>query len=478
MKESEPNNRRKTKTPLIENNLIELSLMSSSDDDNEEKKRDPNKSNELFPQNVNNKILPKKKSRTSIDSNIDEEEENDDKRDSCNCIPGNFFSFCLIYYILIFLIIFLCSFNSSYLTLPYIFITLVICLLSNVPEKYRFYSILSILRIFLFPFVCIYSFGVLVFKTYIFSKIIDNDLYANENKDFILNMGIFYIQNEQTPFQNEQTPFQYEQTPFNLLRSIGPETILFIYSLFFSLILLLAELKCLAEYPIYFDNEKKFEEKTQKKIRRRIKLTYLLLLIFAYFNPSFSCFSYILMFQICLGLLANDNRSLINKRYCAVKTIIIFVFFLFTVQIGMNNIFQINRFQMNYLLNNNEVSSNVLTCKNVKNIWINLGINCTYNIEYKELINYYIGFAFSILSFISIENLIRILSNGTIVTNEDYYKDNEEKNYVDDTDEVSWIVRIIKDFFLLIVNFIEKRNFISHLCRFVAIFHINYCHNI
>ena len=184
------------------------------------------------------------------------------------------------------------------------------------------------------------------------------------------------------------------------------------------------------------------------------------------------------MFQICLGLLANDNRSLINKRYCAVKTIIIFVFFLFTVQIGMNNIFQINRFQMNYLLNNNEVSSNVLTCKNVKNIWINLGINCTYNIEYKELINYYIGFAFSILSFISIENLIRILSNGTIVTNEDYYKDNEEKNYVDDTDEVSWIVRIIKDFFLLIVNFIEKRDFISHLCRFVAIFHINYCHNI
>ena len=464
MKESEPNSRRNTKTPLMENNLIELSLMNFSDDENEEKKNDPNEINELFPQNVNNKNLSKKKTRTSIDSNIDEEEEDYDKRDSCNCIPGNYFSFCLIYYILIFLIIFLCSYNSSYLTLPYIFITLVICLLSNVPEKTRFYSILSILRIFLFPFVCIYSFGVLIFKTYIFSKIIDNDSYASENEDFILNMGIFYIPNE--------------QTPFNLLRSIGPETILFMYSLFFSLIILLAELKCFAEYPIYFDNEKKSEEKTQKKIRRRIKLTYLLLLIFAYFNPSFTCFSYIVMFQICLGLLANDNRGLINKRYCAVKTIIIFAFFIFTVQIGMNNIFQINRFQMKYLLNKTETNSSVLTCKNVKNIWTNLGINCTYNISFLELIYIYIGFAFSIFSFISIENLIRILSNGTIVTNEDYYKDNEEKNYVDDTEEVSWIVRKIKNFFLLIVNFIEKRSFISHLCRFVAIIHINYCQNI
>ena len=470
MKESESNtSRRNSKTPLVENNFIELSLINSSDEDIEEEKNNKNNKkhlneiNELFPENLNNKILPKKNSITSIDSqNNDEEEEIE--RISCNFIPANFFSFCLISYILIFLIIFLCSFNFSYLTLPYILITLIICLLSNVPENNRFYSILYILRIFLFPFVCIYSFGVLIFKTYIFSKIIDNESYDNENKDFILNMGIFYISEE--------------RTPFNLMRSILPEIILFIYSLYFSLILLIAECKCFSEQPIYFDNEIKLEEKTPKKIRRRIKVTYLLLLIFAYLNPSFTCFSYIIMFQICLGLLSNDKRGLINKRYCVVKTIIIFVFLLFTVQIGMNNFLQIYYFQKNYLLRNIDINSNNLTCKNAKNIWINLGINCTYNLSFIDLLNNYIGFAFSICSYISIENLIRILSNGTFMTNEDYYKDNEEKKYVDDSDEISWIVRKIKNFFLLIANFIEKRYFISHLCRFAAIIHINYCQNI
>ena len=65
MKESESNtSRRNSKTPLVENNFIELSLINSSDEDIEEEKNNKkhlNEINELFPENLNNKILPKKK---------------------------------------------------------------------------------------------------------------------------------------------------------------------------------------------------------------------------------------------------------------------------------------------------------------------------------------------------------------------------------------------------------------------------------
>jgi hypothetical protein len=464
MKAKEPNAKR-NKSLLPGNTLIELSLISSSDEERKRKKserRKLNKIDELFPPNLDNSIVPRKTTVMSIDSQT--EDEDDDK--GFNLLPANFFSFCLISYLLIFQIFFLCSFNSSYLTMPYIAFALILCLFSNVPETFSFYNIVSALRVILFPSVCIYSFCVIIFKAYIFSKILDDDSYAKENKDFILNMGIFY--------------FSDNKTTFTLIRSIGPESILFLYTLFFSLLLLLVLFNCFSEIPICFDNELKFEEKTPKKIRRRIKISYLLLLIYAYFNPSIPCFSYIVMCQICLGFLSSDKRGLINKRYCMVKIIIILMFLIFTAQMAMNNILQINYFKIKYLIKDKEDTNNddVLNCKNVNKIWINLGVSCLFDIDKLKRIFNYIGFAFSIISYISIENLIRIMSNGNFVTNEDYYKDNEEKMFVDDTEEVSWIVRNFKNIFLLIVNFIERRHLISHLCRLVAIIHINYCQNI
>ena len=468
MKEKESNVKKKkrTNTYLNGNTLIELSLISSSDEEQKRKKSEKKRFNnidDIFqPPDLDNSFATRKTTVNSMDSQS--EEEDDDK--AFTLLPANFFSFCLISYILIFLIFFLCSFNFSYLTLPYIGITLIICLLSNVPENYSCYYVVYLLRILIFPLVCIYSFAIIIFKIYIFSNILDDDSYAIEKKDFILNMGIFY--------------FSDKKTYFNLIRSIGPESILFLYTLFFSFIMLLTQLNCFLELPLCFDNELKNEEKTPKKIRRRIKITYLLLLIYVYFSPSITCFSYIVMCQICLGLLSNDKRGLINKRYCMTKFFIIFMFLLFTAQMVMNNLLQINDFQIKYLIKNSEGNDidDLFKCQYVNKIWINLGITCIFDIESTKLIFNYIGFAFSIISYISIENLIRILSNGNFVTNEDYFKDHEEKMFVDETDEVSWIVRRFKNFFLLIVNFIEQRHFISHLCRIAAIIHMNYCHNI
>jgi hypothetical protein len=131
---------------------------------------------------------------------------------------------------------------------------------------------------------------------------------------------------------------------------------------------------------------------------------------------------------------------------------------------------------MNYLLDGSEPDKEK-TCKNANNIWINIGINCTYNINNFELIYQYIGYAFNILSFISMEKVIRIVANGNLVTNDDYYKDYDDKIFFDETDEVSWIIRNIKNLFVFIITFLEGRNFISHFCRICAIIHINYCQN-
>ena len=49
---------------------------------------------------------------------------------------------------------------------------------------------------------------------------------------------------------------------------------------------------------------------------------------------------------------------------------------------------------------------------------------------------------------------------------------------MDETEEVSSVVRKIKNLFILILKCIEEKTFISHLCRIVAIIHINYCQNI
>jgi hypothetical protein len=75
------------------------------------------------------------------------------------------------------------------------------------------------------------------------------------------------------------------------------------------------------------------------------------------------------------------------------------------------------------------------------------------------------------------EKVIRIVANGNLVTNDDYYKDYDDKIFFDETDEVSWIIRKIKNLFVFIITFLEGRNFISHFCRICAIIHINYCQN-
>jgi hypothetical protein len=275
-------------------------------------------------------------------------------------------------------------------------------------------------------------------------------------------MGIFYY------LENKNT--------FYLIKSIGPESILFIYSLFFSLLLFISQLKCPSEFPICFDIENKYREKTPKTIRRHVKFAYLMLMIFSYFNPSITTFTYLLMFQICLGFLANDNKTYITKKFCIIQIIIVFIFIIYSIHIILNNLLQINFFQMNYLLDGSEPDKEK-TCKNANNIWINIGINCTYNISNLDLIYQYIGYAFNILSFISMEKVIRIVANGNLVTNDDYYKDYDDKIFFDETDEVSWIIRNIKNLFVFIITFLEGRNFISHFCRICAIIHINYCQN-
>ena len=476
MKESEQKdsnlNINNKNTPLMENPLIELSSINSvgddkSDDEDEEEIDQKEQLDSKLNIDHLNSLIPKrkdsqKKRSDSLTSQSDEDEE--EKKESWNLIPANFFSFRLIFYLLVFLVLFLCSFNFSYITLPYILVTIILCLLSNIPENHVLYDVLYILRILLFPFVCIYSFGVLLYKLYIFTKIYESDTYPKENRNFLLNMGIFY--------------FLENKKPFYLIRSIGPESVLFLYSLFFSLTLLISQLKCSTEFPICFDIEKKCVEKTPKSMRRHIIFIYLLLIIYAYFNPSFTCFTYLLMFQICLAFLANDNKSYISKRYCIIEAIIKFIFIIFSLHILINNLFQINFFQKKFVVADSEKNNESSICKNVKNIWINLGINCMNYNDYKNLIYQYIGYAFNILSFISIESLIRILSNGSFVTNEDYYKDHDEKIFVDEFDEVSWIVRKVKNFFIFIITFVEERNFISHFLRVVAIIHINYCQNI
>ena len=465
MKELDINsNRNKRRTPLVDNPLIELSLISSSDDEKKEDKT-LKEIDELFP-TLSNGFIPKRKQNTiaSHSSCINEEEE-EDKRETCNFFPTNFFSFNLIFYILLFFLLFLSSFNFSYLALPYAIIAIILCLLSNLPESSNFYYLLYICRILSFPLVCFYSLGLIIFKTIIFSKIFDSDLYAEKNKNFLKNIGIFY--------------FLENKTKFNLIRSLGPESILFIYTLFFSLLLLLGETKCLTEYPICFDCERKTAEKTPKLIRRHIKLIYILLLFYAYFNPSFTCFSYMIIFQISLAFMSNDKRDYINKRYCIMKIILIFIFIAFNANILLNTLLQINYFQINYLINKSEKNEDNLTCKNAKKIWANLGINCTLDIKRNEdFIFLYIGYAFCIICFLSIENLIRILANGNLLTNEEYYKEKEDKTFITETEEISWIVRKIKNLFILILKCIEESTLISHICRIVAIIHINYCQNI
>ena len=456
-------------TPLIDNNLIEMSLLnpingdSGSDEDEEEEK---DKVEQLKSDRINtilprHKAIPKQRSGSLTNEGQSDEEE-EEKKEPWNLIPVNFFSFSLIFYVLVFLILFLCSFNFSFLTLPYVVITIILCILSNLSENHRFYDVLYILRILMFPFTCIYSLGVLLFKLYMFSKVYDDDLYPKENEEFLLNMGIFYY------LENKNT--------FYLIKSIGPESILFIYSLFFSLLLFISQLNCPSEFPICFDIENKYREKTPKTIRRHVKFTYLMLMIFSYFNPSITTFTYLLMFQICLGFLANDNKAYITKKFCIIQIIIVFIFIIYSIHIILNNLLQINFFQMNYLLDGSEPDKEK-TCKNANNIWINIGINCTYNINNFELIYQYIGYAFNILSFISMEKVIRIVANGNLVTNDDYYKDYDDKIFFDETDEVSWIIRKIKNLFVFIITFLEGRNFISHFCRICAIIHINYCQN-
>ena len=463
MKESDINfNNNKKKSPLMENS-IELSLISSSDEEKKEGNLKISDIDNLFPKDSNNSILPKKKASIISKDSSQSEDDDEDKRDLFNLFPANFFSFSFIFYILIFFLLFLSSFSFSYVSLPFTIISIILCLLSNLPENSDLYYILYILRLFSIPFICIYSFGLIIFKIIIFSKIFDSDLYAQEKKDFLLNIGIFY--------------FLENKNPFNLIRSIGPEIVLFVYTLFFSIIFLLSEAKCFSEYPICFDCERKSAEKTPKLLRRHIKVTYILSLFYAYFNPSFTCFSYMLIFQICLAFMGNDKRDYINKRYCIIKFILKFVFIIYNAQIAVNNFLQINSFQTKYLINKSDKNDTKL-CYNTKKLWKNLGINCSLDLEYKDLIFQYIGYAFCICCFISIENLIRILSNGNLVTNEEYYKENEDNTLVDETEEVSWIVRRIKNFCVIILKFIEEKTLISHLCRIVAIIHINYCQNI
>ena len=465
MEESERNDSKFNinNTPLIDNNLIELSLINpinadSGSDEDEEEERD--KVDKLKTERMNtilprHKAIPKQRSG-SITNEGQSEEEEEEKKEPFNLIPVNFFSFSFIYYILVFLILFLCSFNFSYLTLPYVVVTIILCILSNLSENHRFYDVVYILRILLFPFTCVYSFGVLLFKLYMFSKIYDDDSYPKENEEFILNIGIFY--------------YLENKDPFRFIRSIGPESIFFIYSLFFSLLLFISQLNCPSEFPICFDIENKYREKTPKTIRRHIKFTYLILMIFALYNPSIISFTYLLMFQVSLGFLANDNKSYISKRYCIIQILIIFIFIIYSIHIILNNLLQIHFFQKNYILYESK------DCEN--NIWVNLGINCTFfeNVNYK-LIFQCIGYAFNILSFISMEKVIRILANGNLVTNDDYYKDHDDKIFCDETDEVSWIIRKTKNLFIFIITCLEERNFISHFCRVCAIIHINYCKN-
>ena len=487
MKESEENDSKYTlsHTPLIDNSFVELTLLngindnSGSDEDEEEKDKvseeekdkvdeeeEKDKVDKLKSDTINSilprhQVIPKQRSG-SLTNETQSDEEEEEKKESWNLIPVNFFSFSFIFYVLVFLILFLCSFNFSYLTLPYVVFTIILCILSNLSEHHRFYDMLYILRILLFPLTCLYSFGVLLFKIYIFSKIYDSDVYPKDNMEFLLNMGIFY--------------YLENKGPFYLFKSIGPESVLFVYSLFFSLLLFISQLNCPTEFPICFDIENKLREKTPKTIRRHIKFTYLMLLVFAYFNPSITIFTYLLLFQICLGFLANDNKTYISKKYCIIKLLIIFIFIFYSIIIILNNLLQINFFQMNFLLNKSEQGKQK-TCKNVKNIWINLGINCTYKLDDKNLIFLYIGYAFSVLSYISMEKLIRIIANGNLVTNEDYYKDHDEKIFFDETDEISWIIRKTKNLFIFIISCLEERNFISHFCRICAIIHINYCQN-
>ena len=449
------NSNRDSKNPLIE-----LSLINSINDEEEDNESTSTKVNRVKSRNNTSKILATLESKITSEN----EDEEDDKNETWNLIPENFFSFNLIFYILIFLLLFLPSFNFSYLSIPYTFITILLCLLSNISKTNKCYYALYILRILLFPFICIISFGLIIYKIYIFSKIFDddNDTYALNHKDNILNMGIFYV--------------TVDKSLFSTIRSIGPEIIIFIYTLFFSIILLLAETKCLSEYPICFDIEKKYGEKTTQIIRRSITVSYILLLFYAYFNPSFSSFTYIAIHQICLGVMSNNKRDYINKRYCVIKFFIILCYFIFAIQLGLNNILQINKFQLKYLINKSEKYKDSLTCEDAKNIWNNLGINCVYNVGNKEKI--FIGYAFGILSFISVDNLIRILANGSLVTHDEYYREKEEKVFVQESEEISWIVRKIENLLILIINFIENPNIICHLCRILAIIHINYCQNV
>ena len=187
MKETDINSNKKSKKSSLIDNYIELSLISSDDD-----KKENTLIDELFPANTNNSILPKKKfSVISNDSQSSQSEEDDeDKGDTFILFPSNFFSFNLIFYILIFFLLYLSSFNFSYITLPYTIIAILLCLLSNVAENNKFYNFLYVLRILLFPFVCVYSLALIIFKIYIFSKIFDNDVYPQENKDFLLNICI------------------------------------------------------------------------------------------------------------------------------------------------------------------------------------------------------------------------------------------------------------------------------------------------
>ena len=398
-------------------------------------------------------------------SSVDEEEDEGNKA-CCAIFPPQFFSFNLLFYIFIFMMLVSGSLNYNYLSLPYVALAVLLCILSNVPEESGLYILVYSFRLLSFPLVLLYSLTVLIFKIYIINKLMLHDSYKEENKETLINLGIKYL------IENK--------TRFNLICTLGPDIILFCYSLLITSIALISEKFCATESSIYLDIETSYDSISPKKLRRHLFLTYIFFIAFTYFNPSYLSLGSLIIIQFCIGLITIVSHKLIETKYLIIKIVIIFIHFVLSAQIILTNILHINSFQLNYLVNEQEKElNNNYSCKNADSLWAKFGISCTYDINESLKWLLLIGYIFSICVFLSLENLLRYFANASIsLDSNDSSKEKKLVEYVDEEDENSFIVRKIKNLLLFICFLLEKKVIISHLCRIFAIIHMYYCQNI
>ena len=333
------------------------------------------------------------------------------------------------------------SLNFSYLYLPLILIGLSYIFLLGYNTQ-----CCKTLKLVFECIALIYSVILIAFKLVCIAFIKNENDYVLQNQKLFKDLGICYLRDTESTF-------------YFFITFLGESVVACVS--FYGIII----------SSLFSDFDESSEEKKIWKTRNLIILDYVFILCFSVFNVSYLTLFYMALLQI---IFLFDSTMCKNCARVVFKLISYLFTLLISIQLFVINLFNIPKFQENFLYEENKKYS----------IWTQIGINYAFNSDFIYFFKEWLGYFFMICSLVCLFFTIRIQNNSNDLNENENIKEKPNEPKDDENEKKSKIslffsniINSIKTFFNAIIKFIISPAFIIQLCKIMSIFWMYFYRN-